>query len=65
MEDVGRVQVRVAACQGLCSVFRCVAGVVERIVGVVVLARSARLVHAVTHGDSCRVGAGPGRRCGK
>ena len=38
---------------------RCVAGVVERIVGVLVLARSAWLVHAVTDGDSCRVGAGP------
>ena len=38
---------------------RCVAGVVERIVGVLVLARSAWLVHAVTDGDPCRVGAGP------
>ena len=38
---------------------RCVAGVVERIVRVLVLARSARLVHAVTDGDPCRVGAGP------
>ena len=41
MEDVGRVQVKVAACEGLCSVLRCVAGVVERVVGVLVLARSA------------------------
>ena len=39
---------------------RCVAGVVERIVGVLVLARSAWLVHAVADGDPCRVGAGPG-----
>ena len=38
----------------------CVAGVVERIVGVLVLACSAWFVHAVTDGDSCRVGAGPG-----
>ena len=37
---------------------RCVAGVVEWIVGVLVLARSAWLVHAVTDGDPCRVGAG-------
>ena len=43
-----------------CSVLRCVAAVVERIVGVLVLARSAWLVHAVTDGDRCRVGAGPG-----
>ena len=48
------------ACEGLCSVLRCVAGVVERIVGVVVLACSAWFVHAVTNGDPCRVGAGPG-----
>ena len=47
------------ACDGLCSVLRCVAGVVERIVGVLVLACSAWLVHAVTDGDPCRVGAGP------
>ena len=39
---------------------RCVAGVVERIVGVLVLARSAWFVHAVTDGDPCRVKAGPG-----
>ena len=39
---------------------QCVAGVVERILGVLVLARSAWFVHAVTHGDPCRVGAGPG-----
>ena len=38
---------------------RCVARVVERIVGVLVLARSCWLVHAVTDGDPCRVGAGP------
>ena len=37
---------------------RCVAGVVEWIVGVLVFARSAWLVHAVTDGDPCRVGAG-------
>ena len=37
---------------------RCVAGVVERIVGVLVLARSAWLVHAVTDGDPCWVGTG-------
>ena len=40
-------------------VLRCVAGVVERIVGVLVLACSAWFVHAVTDGDPCRVGAGP------
>ena len=39
---------------------RCVAGVVEQILGVLVLARSAWFVHAVTDGDPCRVGAGPG-----
>ena len=44
---------------------RCVAGVVERIVGVLVLARSAWFVHAVTDGDPCRVGAGPGRCSGE
>ena len=60
MEDVGCVWVWVVACEGLCSVLRCVAGVVERIVGVLVLACSAWLVHAVTDGDPCRVGAGPG-----
>ena len=65
MEDVGRVRVKVAACEGLCSVLRCVAGVVVRVVGVLVLARSAWFVHAVTNGDSCRVGAGPGGRCGE
>ena len=37
-----------------------VAGVVEQIVGLLVLACSAWLVHAVTDGDPCRVGAGPG-----
>ena len=37
---------------------RCVAAVVERIVGVLVLARSAWFLHAVTDGDPCRVGAG-------
>ena len=65
MEDVGRVRAKVAACEGLCSVFRCVAGVVERIVGVFVLARSAWFVHAVTDGNSCRVGPGPLGRCGE
>ena len=65
MEDVGRVRVKVAACDGLCLLFRCVAGVVERIVGVLVLARSASSVHAVTDGDSCRVGPGPGGRSGE
>ena len=65
MEDVGRVRVKVAACEGLCSVFRCVAGVVERTVGVFVLARSAWFVHAATDGDSCWVGLGPGGRCGE
>ena len=58
--DVGCVSVWVVACEGLCLVFRCVAGVVERIVGVLVLARSARFGHAVPDGDPCRVGAGPG-----
>ena len=65
MEDVGSVRVKVAAFEGLCSVLRCVAGVVERIVGVLVLARSACFVHAVTDGNPCRVGAGPGGRCGE
>ena len=46
LEDVGRVQVEVAACEGVCSVFRFVAGVVERIVGVLVLARSALAIPA-------------------
>ena len=49
----------------VCSVLRCVAGVVERIVGVLVLARSAWFIHAVTDRDPCRVGAGPGGRCGE
>ena len=39
---------------------RCVVGVLERIVGVLVLARSAWFVHAVTDGYRCRVGAEPG-----
>ena len=65
VEDAGRVLVKVVAFEGLCSVFRCVAGVVERIVGVLVLARSAWFVHAVTRGYSCWVGAGPGGRCGE
>ena len=63
MEDVGRVRVKVAACEGSCSVLRCVAGVVERIVGVLMLACFAWFVHAVPNGDSCWVGAGPGGRC--
>ena len=37
---------------------RCVAGVVEWIVGVLVFARSAWLVHAVTDGDPCGSGRG-------
>ena len=53
------------ACEGLCSVLRRVAGVVERIAGVLVLARSARFVHAVANGDPCRVGTGPGERSGE
>ena len=65
VEDVGFVRVWVVACVGLCSVFRCVAGVVERIVRVLVLARSAWFVHAVTDSDSCRAGAGPHGRCGQ
>ena len=36
MEDVGCVRVKVAACEGLCSVRRCVAGVLERIVPMVI-----------------------------
>ena len=58
VEDVGRVRIKVAACEDLCSVLRCVAGVVERMVGVLVLARSAWFTHAVTDGDPCRVGGG-------
>ena len=65
VEDAGGVRVKVLACQGLCSVFRCVTRVVERIRGVLVLARSAWFVHAVTDGDSCWVGAGPGGRRGE
>ena len=65
VEDVGRVRVKFAAHEGLCSVFRCVAGVVEWIVGVLVLAHSAWFVHAVTDGDSRRAGAWPGGRCGE
>ena len=60
VEDVGCVCVYVVACEGLCSVLRCVAGVVERIVGVLVLACSASFVHAVTDGGPCWVEAGPG-----
>ena len=63
VEDVGRVWVTVAACEGLCSVLRCVAAVVERIVAVLVLACSALFVHAVMDGNPCRVGAGLGGRC--
>ena len=40
----------------------CVAGVVEQIVGVLALARSAWLVHAVTDRDSRGVGVEPGGR---
>ena len=65
MEDVDRVRVKLPAREGLCLVFLCVAGVVECIVGVLVLACSAWFVHAVTDGDPCRVGAGPGGRCGE
>ena len=65
VEDVGCVRVKVAACEGLCPVRRCVAGVVERIVGALVLARSAWFVHAVTDGSPCPVGAGPGGHCGE
>ena len=65
VEDVGRVKIKVAAFEGLCSVLRCVAGVVEWIVGMLVLARSAWFVHAVTDGDPTWVGAGPGVRCGE
>ena len=52
MEDVGCVRVKVAACEGFFLVLRCVAGVVERVVGVLVLARSAWFLHAVTDGHS-------------
>ena len=65
VEDVGCVGVKVAACEGSCQVLRYVAGVVERIVGVLVLARSAWFVHAVTNGNPCWVGAGPAGRCGE
>ena len=65
VQDAGRVRVKVAACEGLSSVFRCVAGVVEPILRVLLLACSASLVHAVTDGDSCWVGAAPGGRCGE
>ena len=58
MEDVGCVWVQVVACEGLCSVLRCVAGVVEGIIGVLVLARSALFVHAVTDGGPCGSGRG-------
>ena len=34
-------------------------------VGVLVIARCAWFVHAVTDCDSCRVGTGPGGRCGE
>ena len=63
LEDAGRVRVKVAACEGWYSVFWCVAGVVERLVGVLVLAFSAWFVHAVTDGDSWWVGARQGGRC--
>ena len=65
VEDVGCVRVNVAACENLCSVLRCVAEVVEWIVGVLVLAGSAWFVHAVTDGGPCCVGAGPGGHCGE
>ena len=65
VQDAGRVRVNVAACEGLYSVFRCVAGVEEQIVGVLVLARSAWFVHTVTDCDSCRVMAGRGGPCGE
>ena len=44
---------------------RCVTRVVERIVKVLVLACPAWFVHAVTDGDPCRVGMGPGGRSGE
>ena len=65
VEDVIPVRVKVAAREGSCSVFQCVARVVEWIVGVLALARSAWFVHAVAGGNSCRVGAWPGGRCGE
>ena len=65
VENVGCVLVWVVACEGLCSVLRCVAGVGEQIVGVLEFARSAWLVHAVTGGDPCQVGSGPGGRSGE
>ena len=65
MEDVGCVRVKVAECESLCSVLRCVAGVVERIVGVLVLVCSAWFLYDVTDGDTCRVRAGPGGCCGE
>ena len=40
VEDVGRVRPKVAACEGFFLLFPCVAGVVEWIVAVLVLARS-------------------------
>ena len=58
VEDVGRVRIGVAAFEGFCPVIWCVAGVVERIVEVLVLACSAWFVHAVMDCDSCWVGAG-------
>ena len=62
VEDVGRVGVKVAAYEDLCLVFRCVAGVVERIVGLFVLAHCAWFVDPATDCDSCLVWAGPGWR---
>ena len=62
MEDVGRVRVQVAACGDFFSVFWRVAPVVDWIVGLIVvllLARSARFLHAVAEWDSCGVRAGP------
>ena len=44
---------------------RCVTGVVERIVEVLVLARSAWFVHAVTNGDPRCFRAAPGGRSGE
>ena len=58
VEHVGPVRFKVAACEALCLVLRCVAGLVERIVGVLVFARSAWFVHAVTDGNPCRSGRG-------
>ena len=62
VKDVGCVGVQVPACEGLCYVFWCVARVLERIIGVLVLARSAWFVRAVRDCDSCGVEAGPGGR---